>query len=538
MEAASESARPLSFIGEAGLETVDGPRFHDDARRMAAVLSARGVAPGSHVVLLGATSRPFAAAVEAVWWAGGCVAVLPLPVRTASREHFVRRTHTRIRQADAALVIADPPMARLLGPAPAGRPLVGLADLQAAAPGADARRQAPSPEDLAVLQFTSGSTADPKAVMVPHACVTANLDGFAAAASLDPGRDVLVSWLPLYHDLGLVMFLALSLTTGVEVVLAPPERFQAKPADWMRWMADFHGTLTAAPDFAYAVAARTLDGGPTLDLSSCRLAINGGEPIDPSTVERFCAAGGRHGLEPGSVACGYGLAEATLVVTFPRPGTGMTVEYVDRVALETDRRAVAVRPGSPGCRRLARLGAPIPGTDLRVVDPDAGAPLQERSVGEVEVAGASVTPGYYRLPAATRAAMHDGWLRTGDLGYLSDGELVVCGRLKDVIIVAGRNLYPEEVERAAAAVEGVRAGNVIAFGTVDTGRESLVVVAECRGDPGAVRARVARDVRREVGVTPADVVLVAPGTVPKTSSGKLMRSSCRRMYLEGELETL
>jgi fatty-acyl-CoA synthase len=283
-----------------------------------------------------------------------------------------------------------------------------------------------------------------------------------------------------------------------------------------------------------------------LDLSRLRLALNGAEPVDPSAVDAFCSAGARHGLDARAMFPAFGMAEATLAVTFPTPFTGLRLDTVDRRVLESDRYAAPVEADAPGARPLARLGSAVPGLSIRIVDADTGEAMGEREVGELEVRGTSVTTGYYRDPDATAMAFRSGtegpaaerWLRTGDLGYLLEGELVVCGRSKDMIIVGGRNVFPEDVERAAANVEGVRAGNVIAFGVEGRkGREGLVVVAETRaGDPSPVRDAVALRVRQAVGLPPEDVVLVAPGSLPKTSSGKLQRSLCRSHYLESVLQ--
>jgi fatty-acyl-CoA synthase len=291
--------------------------------------------------------------------------------------------------------------------------------------------------------------------------------------------------------------------------------------------------VTGAPNFGYALGARALSRTGDLDLSSIRIEFNGAEPIDPATVEWFNRAGAAFGLDPGAMFCVYGLAEATLAVTFPEVGRGLATDVVEGGALEHDGRALPAPFGSEDARRLPLLGRAVPGLELRISDPVTGAELPGRTVGEIEVRGSSVTPGYYRHPEATRALFRGGWLRTGDLGYMAGGELVVCGRMKDVIIVGGRKVFPQDVERAAGGVEGIRAGNVVAFGTTSSrGRESVVVVAETRSDDhGRLRGEVARRVRSVVGLSPADVVLVPPGTIPKTSSGKLQRSACRDRYL-------
>ena len=540
LEATAETRHSITFVGSAGAdgcERVEWSRLHEDARAMAAALQARGIGPGSHVALLGATTRPFVTAIQATWLAGATVVVLPLPMRLASIEDFVAQTRRLIVHADAQIVVIDAQLSEFLDPEPGDPPIVQLEELRAA-PGSY-ERPADDPDALAILQFTSGATADPKGVMVPHRCMTANLDAAVEAAAFDPDVDRAVSWLPLYHDMGLIGLLGAPMLHGFDLVLAAPQDFLAAPARWMEWIAEFGGTATAGPNFAYALAARALRRLDRLDLSRWRLAVNGAEPIDPNAVEAFLAAGARHGLDPGAAFCVFGMAEATLAVAFPTPGAGMQVDTIDQRVLETDRYAAPVDGGGAdgNVRRLPRLGPPVPGLEMRICDSSTGQAMQDREVGEVELRGSSITPGYYDNPDATAASRRGDWFRTGDLGYVVDGELVVCGRIKDVIIVGGRNVFPEDVERAAESVEGVRAGNVIAFGTEGRrGREAVVVVAETKHDEVApIRAAVAARVTDAVGVPPEDIVLVRPGTLPKTSSGKPQRSLCRRRYLGDEL---
>jgi len=524
------AARPdgtITFV--TGGETVVVPwrQLHDEAQAMAAALQARGVGPETHVALLGPTTRPLVTAIEAVWLAGGTVVVLPLPMRLGSLDEFVAQTRARIRAADAALVVADGDLAAFIEPAPDDPPLVLLSELTAPH---DHTFTTPDigTEDLAVLQFTSGSTADPKGVMLPHRVILANLDGAASSARLDPDHDVLVSWLPLYHDMGLIGCLTLPMITGTNLVLGAPQDFMGAPARWMQWMSDFRGTATAGPNFSYALAARALRRMDGLDLSRWRVALNGAEPVDPTTMREFCEAAAPFGFDPGAAFPAFGMAEVAIAGTFPEPGRGLVLDVID-----TDSSGA-------GARTLARLGRPVPGLEARIADPDSRRVLGEREVGELQLRGTSITPGYYKHPEATAAAFTtDGWFRTGDLGYLVDGELVVCGRIKDVIIVGGRNVFPEDVERAVATVDGVRAGNVIAFGVEGRrGREALVVVAETKTVELAdrVRQEVAVRVRDAIGLPLEEIVLVSPGTLPKTSSGKLQRSRCREKYLGAELQ--
>jgi fatty-acyl-CoA synthase len=523
----------ITFIqGDDEPDRVPWARLHEDALGIAGCLQGLGIGPGAHVALLAPTSRPLVTAIQATWLAGGATVVLPLPMRMGSIEEFVAQTRARILNADAALVLVDADLAPFVEPVPGDPPFVVLQDLKPAPfvePTID-------PGSLAVLQFTSGSTSEPKGVMLPHRTILANLDAAEVAATLDPETDVLVSWLPIYHDMGFMGFMTLPMITGTDLVLGAPQDFMASPSRWMQWMSDFKGTATAGPDFSYALATRALRRLENLDLSRWRVALNGAEPINPATVHDFCEAGARHGLRAASAFPAFGMAELAIAGTFPVPETGLRMDTVDPVLLAGERYAKECDPEFG--KSFALLGRPVPGLEIRICDPDSGKELVDREVGELEFRGSSVMDGYYKRPEATEAAFHDEWLRTGDLAYRVDGELVVCGRIKDVIIVAGRNVFPEDVERAAAGVDGVRAGNVIAFGVPGRrGRESVVVVAETKeSELGPLRTEVVRRVQQSVGLPPSEVVLVTAGSLPKTSSGKLQRSLCKERYLGEELE--
>ncbi len=542
LEAAADRGGTITFVTGAAdssaytTEPVEWARLHEDARGLAAALHLRDVGPGATVAILGPTSRALVTAIQATWLAGATLAMLPLPMRLGSMDEFVESTRRRIANADASIVLIDPALADFVPP---DVPTTTFAELALDARAAAFSMPSVAPDSLAILQFTSGSTADPKGVMLPHQCVTANIDAISVGAAMDLAGERVASWLPLYHDMGLIGLLGVPMTNGIDLVLAGPQDFLAAPGRWLDWMSTFGCTVTGGPNFSYALAARALRRGTNLDLSRWRLALNGAEPIDPDSVESFLGAGAAFGLDPGVAFCVYGMAEATLAISFPDPGAGMTVDTVDRRVLETDGYAAPVDDDRESARRLPRLGHVLNGLELRVVDPDSGAARVGREVGEIELRGDSITPGYFRNPDATAATIHDGWLRTGDLGYLVDGEVVICGRRKDVIIVGGRNVFPEDIERAVGGVDGVRAGNVIAFGTTGRrGREAIVVVAETRVEVGTdpVRSAVAERVTDAIGIPPTEIVLVAPGTLPKTSSGKLQRSLCRDRYLSDILE--
>jgi fatty-acyl-CoA synthase len=553
LEAAADSGTGVRFVG-ASVAGAGGPTYvswrqvHDEARSVGAALQARGLVPGDHVAVLGPTSRELMTIVRGCWLAGVASMVLPLPMRMASLEVFVESTRARIRHGDAKLVLIDDQLAPFYEAAPGDPPTESMRTVLAGAPGVPSGEAlelpAHDPERLVILQYTSGSTSEPKGVMIPDRVLSANIDACCDAAVLGTG-EVMVSWLPLYHDMGLVGFLALPMTKGVDLVQAAPQDFLAHPGNWMQWISEWRGTATAGPNFSWVLATRALKRASGLDLSSLTLALSGAEPVDPRAVEAFVTAAQPFGFRAGSVFPAFGMAEVAIGGTFPPRHRGLVVDTVDREVLERDRVAKPVEIDDPDdlavrARALPLLGTAVPGLEMKVVHPDTYEALPERHVGELLLRGTSVTPGYYKRPDATAALFRDGWLCTGDLAYLLDGELVLCGRIKDVIIVGGRNVFPEDIERAVGTLDGVRAGNVIAFGMDGyKGKESVVVVAEVRADDrDAVRHAIHHRTLEVCGLPPRDVMLVHPGTLPKTSSGKLQRAKCRELYLGEELELI
>jgi fatty-acyl-CoA synthase len=539
IEQAALAKGSITFVIGGGKDQVPWSQLHVEARDLAVALQARGVRPRDHVAILAPTTRLLVTAMQATWLAGATLVVLPLPMRLGSLEEFTAQTRARVRNADTDLLRVYADLAPVLDAAPGDPPTMLLQDLaREAADGGPYVRPDVTADDLAILQFTSGSTSEPKGVMIPNRTICANHDAMVARAQMDD-RDVFVSWLPLYHDMGLVGMLGLPMATGVDLVLASPQDFMADPGRWMEWVSTHGGTATAGPNFSWVLAARALRlRKDTLDLSSLRIALNGAEPVDPATVHSVIAAGERHGLRPGAVFPAFGMAEVAIGGTFPEPMAGLQTDVVDGRVLEQESYAAPSREGAEGARELVMLGRVLDGMELRVVDPGTGQRRLDREVGELQVRGTSVTPGYYRNAEATRQLFDHGWLKTGDLAYLVDGQLVICGRIKDVIIVGGRNVYPQDVERAVGELDGVRAGNVIAFGVEGRhGKESLVVVAESKTDrPDPLRAAVAAKVREAIGLPTKEVVLVAPGTLPKTSSGKLQRTLCKQQYLQASLQ--
>ncbi len=551
LDLAASTRAGVQFVGRS-VTPADGPSFvswaqvHDEARAVAAALQARGIVPGDHVAILGPTSRELMTIVRGCWLAGAASMVLPLPMRMGSIEAFVESTRGRIRHGDAQLVLIDDQLAAFYESAPGDPRTEPMAAVlpRIGGPGAESyEAPAPDPERLVILQYTSGSTSEPKGVMIPDRVLTANIDACCEAAELGPDEKM-VSWLPLYHDMGLVGFLALPMTKGVQLVQAAPQDFLAHPGSWMQWISDHHGTATAGPNFSWVLATRALKRMEGLELSQLTLALSGAEPVDPRAVEAFVTEAARFGFRPGSVFPAFGMAEVAIGGAFPRRHRGLVCDTVDREVLERERIAkpVVIHDADDlalAARRLPLLGRAVPGLEMKIVDPDTYVELPERHVGELLLRGTSVTPGYYKRLDATEALFRDGWLCTGDLGYLLDGELVLCGRIKDVIIVGGRNVFPEDIERAVGVLDGVRAGNVIAFG-VDgyKGKETVIVVAEVRAEETLddVRHAVHHRTLEVCGLPPRDVMLVKPGSLPKTSSGKLQRAKCRELYLLESLE--
>jgi fatty-acyl-CoA synthase len=539
LERAADSGGTITFASGDATLRISWAQLHDEARTVGARLQSRDVGPGSHVAILAPTSRSLATTIQAVWLTGATLVVLPLPMRLSSIEEFVDQTRSRIEKADVSLLVIDAQLAEFVEPRAGDPPTVRLDDLcREPGSGSDRFEVAPvAPDELAILQFTSGSTAEPKGVMLPQQVLCANLDAIAEAGALQPD-DVFVSWLPLYHDMGLVGMLTLPMSTGHDLVLGAPQDFLGAPARWMRWLSDFRGTATAGPNFSWVLATRALRRLEGLDLSPLRIALNGAEPVDPAMVRAFTAEAARFGMRPGAAFPAFGMAEVGIGGTFPVPLSGLRTDPVDRKVLESERYAAPADVDGANTREFVKLGRPVPGLEMRIVDPATSHPLRDREVGELQLRGTSVTPGYYKNPSATAAAFDGEWLRTGDLAYVVDGEVVLCGRIKDVIIVGGRNLFPEDIERSVAEVDGVRAGNVIAFGVEgNKGREQVVVVAESKSlDVDRLRDDVHRKATDVAGVPPHDVVLVAPGSLPKTSSGKLQRALCRTRYLTRQLQ--
>ena len=525
------------------VSTLSYTALREGAQRCATGLRQQGLEPGQRVALMLPTSLQFFFCFYGIWLAGGVPAPLYPPQRLSQLEEHLRRQIGILDNAQASLLIAMPEAARLTPLLKAHLPslravLSADALLTSAALPLHVR---PATSDLALLQYTSGSTGQPKGVALTHANLLANVRAMGAAVHVT-ADDVFVSWLPLYHDMGLIGACLGTLYHGFPLVLMSPLAFIARPQRWLRAIARHRGTLSAAPNFAYELCAAKLDDADLegLDLSCWRMAFNGAEPVSPDTIEHFCTRFASYGFKRAAMAPVYGLAEACVGLAFPPPGRGPHLDRIRRGVLLEHGRAEIAGPDESDVMRVPGCGLPLPGHTIRSVDA-AGRELGERVVGRVQFNGPSATQGYYRNPQATRALLQGDWLDSGDYGYLADGEIHITGRAKDVIIRAGRNIYPYELEQAVSQLPGLRKNAVVVFASPDphSGSDRLIVLAETRERQpqqlAALRAQIQQLALSLTQTTADDVVLAPPRSILKTSSGKLRRVACRELYQRGTL---
>ncbi len=465
------------------------------------------------------------------------------PARLSQIEEHVRRHAGILSNAEATILVTVPEargVARLLEARVAGlRRVVTVAELQE---GGRVPLPVPiRPDDIAFIQYTSGSTGDPKGVVLTHANLMANIRAIGEVIDVRPD-DVLVSWLPLYHDMGLISMWLAGLYFAMPLVVMSPLAFLARPERWLRAIQRYRGTVSAAPNFAYELCVKRIDDAEIdgLDLSSWRIAANGAEPVLPETLRRFTERFARYGFHPAAMTPVYGLAECTVGLLCPPLDRGPRIDRVRRQPFSQLGRAEPAAADDVGALRFVSCGRPLPGHEVRIVDA-LGREVGERVEGRLEFRGPSATGGYYRNPEQTRRLFDGDWLDTGDRAYLADGEVHLTGRVKDIIIRGGRNIYPHEVEDAVGAVPGVRRGCIAAFGSPDpsTGTERLVVLAETRetgaAEQDGLRARIVEVTVAALGEPPDEVVLAPPHTVLKTSSGKIRRAACRELYEAGRV---
>ena len=510
-------------------QTVSYRELSASAWLMAGELAAEGVRPGDNVGVLSPNAPEFFQSLFATSAAGGAACPLPVPLGPREMAGYGRQLSRIAEASRMRLVLISPRLGPLTSslaealPEVRLRPAAVLGTPVAALPTVTG-------DDCAIVQFTSGSTALPKGVRLTHRNVLAGLAAIAAGIALGEG-DGGGFWLPLFHDMGLFGVMA-GIQAGIPMYVWSPVSFIKSPVRWLREFLASDSTITAMPNFGYEMltAAVSPEEAAALDMARWRVAFNGSEPIVADTVAAFTERFTPGGFRAEAMFGVYGMAEATLAVTFPPLGRGPAFEWVDRRALASTGRAMRVQPGAAGSRAVAGVGRPVTGLDLRIVEPVTGAPARDGTVGEVQIRGASVTTGYLGQTAEEAAAsVTDGWLRTGDLAYARDGEVFVTGRRKEMITVRGANFYPQDVELIARAVPGVFRGNCVALAGAD-GAEEIMLVAEtaaAAADADELAARLRQRVAAELGLTAITVRLVAPRTIPRTSSGKVRRLALR-----------
>jgi len=514
------------------------------ASNVAAGLVSAGLRQNETVAIMLPTSPQFFYAFFGVMLAGGIAVPIYPPARPDKIEEYVRRQVAILRNAEVRFLISFEAARRVSDLLRLSLPsILGVTTVEDLA-GSGARLQPGAIEaaEAAFIQYTSGSTGEPKGVVLTQSNLLANIRGIGWAVNVQPA-DIVVSWLPLYHDMGLIGSWLYSVYYALPITILSPLAFLSRPEKWLWALHDSRGTLCPAPNFSYELCARKIPDSAIegLDLSAWRVAINAGEAVLPDTLERFEKRFAAYGFRAESFVPCYGLAESSVALAFPPINRRPVIDQIRRDVFEGEGKAVPSAPDDSSALRFVANGKALPGHEIKVVD-DEGRPLGERIQGKVLFRGPSKTAGYFRNPKATAAVTtEDGWMDSGDLGYWAGGEIHITGRAKDLIIKSGRNIVPQEVELAAAEVPEVRRGCVAAFGTRDPtlGTELLVVVAETRvahkEDLDRIEAAVVERVGLAVGMPPDKVELVAPQSIPKTSSGKIRRNETRLLYERGTL---
>jgi acyl-CoA synthetase (AMP-forming)/AMP-acid ligase II len=542
--AAQEPAGGLRFLDRAEeARWLSWAELRQRAIAVASRLQALGLRRGERVALIFPTGEGFFDAFFGTLLAGGVPSPLYPPVRFGRLEEYHRRTARMVELAGAALILSDSRVLRLLGEtAAAARPRLGclrLQDLPEAAGEPTKPIEPPRAEDLGLIQFSSGTTVDPKPVALSHRALLAQVE---ALNTFWPDqaevRHTGVSWLPLYHDMGLIGCVFAALAKATELTLLPPELFVARPALWLRAISTYRATVSPAPNFAYGLCVNKIrdEDLEGVDLSSWQVALNGAEPVSAGVLRAFLRRFAPYGLRPESLSPVYGLAEAALAVTFSDLRSPFRSRHFRREALAQGRAEE-----EDGGQELVSVGRPLPGFALSLRGAN-GQEVEPARVGRLWVRGPSLMDGYLDQPEATAEALQNGWLDTGDEGFLFDGELYLTGRAKDMLILRGRNLAPQLVEQAIEAVEGVRTGCSVAVSAMEEGGETetlFLFVETTREAPAKTVAALPEACRRAVlaavGVSPDPIVALAPGTLPRTSSGKLRRQEALRLFRAGEL---
>ncbi|MCW2593633.1 MAG: AMP-dependent synthetase [Mycobacterium sp.] len=535
LAAAAQTPTSLTFVNaNEEDQRVPMTRVREKALSIAADLAARGVRKGDCVALVLPTCPAFVECFFGVMLAGGIPVPLYPPVRLGKFDEYHRKTAAMLQAVDAVLVVTDQRIRRFLGVAvEKAAPRLGCvvaSDLGVA----EVVEVGLNPDDIAFIQFSSGTTHDPKPVALTHENLLYNLatiGNYLADAGM--AAPVGVSWLPLYHDMGLIGNLLSAFYVPGPLVLLPPELFVTRPGAWLRAISRHRATISAGPNFAFGLCVNRirddeLDG---VDLSSWRLCLNGAEAVSAAMQRRFSERFEPWGFDASALTPCYGMAEASLAVAFKPAGTMFKTLAVENDTLAS--RGVV----EPGSKELVSVGVPLAGVEVEILD-DQAQPVPPDRTGRIFVRSPSVMAGYFGRKDLTDEALHDGWLDTGDLGFVHDGELFVCGRHKDTVIIRGANHAPQDFETALEGLPGVRTGCAVAVGFVPEGEEeeALAMLVETTPDASpALASDVSSRVLERTSILPAHVELLAPGTLPRTSSGKMRRREARAQWQAGNL---
>ncbi|MEC9465803.1 MAG: fatty acyl-AMP ligase [Myxococcota bacterium] len=512
-----------------------------EAKRLAAALRDRGLKDGERVGIILPTGPDFYRAYFGILFAGGVPTALYPPVRLGRVDQWRVRTAKMLTAANCVAVLTDKRLMGLSGePVRVAGPRLGCHTVTKLVKEAGPRVWlSESFTELATIQFSSGSTGDPKPVALSHDNMLSNARAIISMLPGEPSTHSCVSWLPLYHDMGLVGCMISAMVFKRPLTLLRPEQFVTKPVRWLQALSETRATITVAPNFAFGLTADkvTDEELAELDLSNWRVALCGAEPVHPNTLRRFVHRLEPTGFDARAITPVYGLAEATLAVTFSDLQEEPKWTRFDVQALDNEREA---RPNNDG-RELASLGRPLPGVQVEIRD-ESGERLRDGLVGSVWMRSPGVMTEYLGRPEATREAIReDRWLVTGDTGFIHEDELYLCGRSKDLVIIRGRNHDPAVFEQALEGIEGVRPGCAAAFAVHNdaSDTEDLIVVAELRSakmtDVASVADAARASVQKLTSIAPAEVVMVSPGTLPRTSSGKIRRHKARQEWQDGEL---
>ncbi|HYM04469.1 MAG TPA: AMP-binding protein [Stellaceae bacterium] len=536
-----ERSHIVLWHGDGTETTLTYRQLAERAHAVARGLRRMGVQPGERVAIMLPTGEAYFVAFFGVLYAGGVPTPIYPPARPSQIEEHLKRQARILGNARAVLLIAareTPAIAHLLRMQVES--LRAVVDTEALSQTTGPSILKAAPHSTALLQYTSGSTGDPKGVVLSHANVLANIRAMGEAMEAGP-EDVFVSWLPLYHDMGLIGAWLGSLYFAAPLVVMSPLTFLVRPEQWLWAIHRHRATLSAAPNFAFELCLRRVEDQAIagLDLRSLRMVANGSEGVGPDTLRRFTARFAPYGFRPEAMAPAYGLAENAVGLALPPLGRPPIIDRIDRAELAQHGRAVPAAPEDRTALEFVACGRPLPGHQIRIVG--ATGELGERAEGRLQFRGPSATRGYLDNPAKSRELFDGDWLNSGDLAYIAGGDVFITGRSKDIIIRAGRHIYPEEVEAVVGDVAGVRRGCVAVFGTRDPARgtERVIVLAETHETEPAALAELRRGVEEAatplLDAPPDEVVLVPPNAVPKTASGKLRRTSARELFERGRL---